>query len=133
MPATARRCYTHPFYPPFDPATKWLGQGKAFEYAQQNVNLDRVSRRPQAGPKEALASPHGPGLRGGALGGRSGCACSSLPPARLNPYRRRSRVQKRAHFTSRGAYPQISSRNRRKLDCARKTGFHFAANREEEP
>src|SRR5215471_16299458 len=37
-----------PFYPLFDPATKWLGQGKAFEYAQQNVNLNRVSWRPQA-------------------------------------------------------------------------------------
>src|SRR5215831_9294208 len=36
-----------PFYPLFDRATKWLGQGKAFEYAQQNVNLVRVSRRPQ--------------------------------------------------------------------------------------
>src|SRR6266404_2057285 len=47
-PSTARRCYTHPFLPSIDPATKWLGQGKAFEYAQQNVNLDRVSRRPQA-------------------------------------------------------------------------------------
>src|SRR5262249_3400387 len=40
------------FYPVFDPATKWLGQGKAFDYAQQNVNRRRVSRRPQgvAGP-----------------------------------------------------------------------------------
>src|SRR6266478_8234243 len=47
-----------PFYPLFDPATKWLGQGKVFEYAQQNVNLDRVSRRPQAPAKQALASPH---------------------------------------------------------------------------
>src|SRR5689334_9749321 len=36
-----------PFYPLFDPATKWLGQGKPFEYAQQNVNLRRVARRPQ--------------------------------------------------------------------------------------
>src|SRR5215475_6693950 len=35
------------FYPLFDPATKWLGQGKAFDYAQQNVNRRRVSRRPQ--------------------------------------------------------------------------------------
>src|SRR5262245_38225837 len=37
------------FYPVFDPATKWLGQGKAFDYAQQNVNRRRVSRRPQEG------------------------------------------------------------------------------------
>src|SRR6266498_3550554 len=47
----------HPFYPLFDPATKWLGQGKAFEYAQQNVNLDRVSQRPQAPAKQALSEP----------------------------------------------------------------------------
>src|SRR5215470_10054165 len=40
------------FYPVFDPATKWLGQGKAFDYAQQNINRRRVSRRPQA-----LAAP----------------------------------------------------------------------------
>ena len=33
-----------PFYPLFDHATKWLGQGKPFEYAQQNVNLGRVAR-----------------------------------------------------------------------------------------
>src|SRR5260370_14931701 len=42
------------FYPLFDPATKWLGQGKAFEYAQQNVNLDRVSRRPQAPARQVF-------------------------------------------------------------------------------
>src|SRR6266436_4483947 len=58
-----------PFYPLFDRATKWLGQGKAFEYAQQNVNLDRVSQRPQAPAKQALASPHRADLRGGAFGG----------------------------------------------------------------
>src|SRR6516162_400285 len=46
-----------PFYPLFDPATKWLGQGKAFEYAQQNVNLDRVSRRPQALARQAFNEP----------------------------------------------------------------------------
>src|SRR5215471_19691821 len=58
-----------PFYPLFDRATKWLGQGKAFEYAQQNVNLDRVSQRPQALAREAPASTHRAGLRGGAFGG----------------------------------------------------------------
>src|SRR6516162_6909678 len=55
-----------PFYPLFDPATKWLGQGKAFEYAQQNVNLDRVSRRPQALARQAFMSPQGAGPGGGA-------------------------------------------------------------------
>jgi hypothetical protein len=35
-------------YPLSDRGTKWLGQGKAFDYAQQNVNPDHVSRRPQA-------------------------------------------------------------------------------------
>src|SRR5262245_44537688 len=38
------------FYPVFVPATKWLGQGKPFDYAQQNVNRRRVSRRPQGAP-----------------------------------------------------------------------------------
>src|SRR5215813_4349123 len=61
--------YTRPFYPLFDRATKWLGQGKAFEYAQQNVNLDRVLQRPQALARKAPASPHRAGLRGGACGG----------------------------------------------------------------
>src|SRR6516162_6743764 len=65
-PSTARRCYTTPFYPLFDPATKWLGQGKAFEYAQQNVNLDRVSRRPQAPARQAFMSSQEVGLGGGA-------------------------------------------------------------------
>ena len=36
------------YSPRFDPATKWLGQGKAIEYAQQSVNLARVARWPQA-------------------------------------------------------------------------------------
>src|SRR5262245_7580560 len=81
-----------PFYPLFDPATKWLGQGKAFEYAQQNVNLNRVSRRPQARPKQGLASAHGAVLGGGAWGGLQG-ALSGLPPPRFHPYRRCKRAQ----------------------------------------
>src|SRR5262249_29635447 len=132
MPATARRCYTPSlFCPLFDPATKWLGQGKAFEYAQQNVNLNRVSRRPQARPKQALASPHGEASEEVLEGGAPGRATAAFRHA-LPPYRRRKRAQKRAHFTSQRAYPQIGSRNRRKLDCVRKTGFHFATKREED-
>src|SRR5438067_10278213 len=60
------------FYPVFDPATKWLGQGKAFDYAQQNVNRRRVSlggHRGVAGPAPSTApkipfgiSGLGPGL-----------------------------------------------------------------------
>src|SRR5262245_32272122 len=45
------------FYPLFDPATKWLGQGKPFDYAQQNVNRHRVSRRPQALPAPGRSDP----------------------------------------------------------------------------
>src|SRR4029077_7211524 len=51
------------FYPVFDPATKWLGQGKPFDYAQQNVNRRRVSRRPQRcrppGPPLPTKNPFG--------------------------------------------------------------------------
>src|SRR6476659_6444963 len=46
-----------PFYPVFDPATKWLGQGKPSDYAQQNVNRRRVSRRPQALPAPGPSDP----------------------------------------------------------------------------
>src|SRR5262249_12687668 len=80
--------YPVPFYPLFDPATKWLGQGKAFEYAQQNVNLNHVSRRPQARPKQGLASARGAVLGGGAWGGGSRHAYYGLPP-RASTYRRR--------------------------------------------
>src|SRR6266550_4824402 len=45
------------FYPLFDPATKSLGQGKAFDYTQQNVNRNRVSRRPQALPVPRPSTP----------------------------------------------------------------------------
>src|SRR6266700_4229824 len=56
-PAAAHRCYPKPLlYPLSDRGTKWLGQGKAFDYAQQNVNPDRVSRPPQAlGQRARLA------------------------------------------------------------------------------
>src|SRR5919204_1858465 len=48
-PTAAHRCYPKPLlYPLSDRGTKWLGQGKAFDYAQQNVNPHRVSRPPQA-------------------------------------------------------------------------------------
>jgi len=50
----------------------------------------------------------------------------------LTPFVVQAGRGKRARFTSLREYPQVSSRNRRKLDCARKTGFHFAANRKEE-
>src|ERR1700731_4896707 len=55
-----------PFYPLFDPATKWLGQGKAFENAQQNVNLNRVSRRPPAPGRKVFISSQGVDLGGSA-------------------------------------------------------------------
>src|SRR5262249_10242379 len=121
--------YLPPFYPLFDPATKWLGQGKAFEYAQQNVNLDRVSRRPQAPARKVFVSSQGVDLGGSACKRfrharprpSSGCLSPFVMPA----------GRKTRPFTSLREYPRISSRNRRKLDCARKTGFHFAANRKE--
>src|ERR1700745_270015 len=55
-----------PFYPLFDPATKWLGQGKAFEDAQQNVNLNRVSRRAHAAAGKVFVSSQGVDLGGSA-------------------------------------------------------------------
>src|SRR5262249_47699513 len=103
--------YLPPFYPLFDPATKWLGQGKAFEYAQQNVNLDRVSRRPQAPARKVFVSSQGVDLGGSACKRfrharprpSSGCLSPFVMPA----------GRKTRPFTSLREYPRISSRNRR--------------------
>src|SRR5262245_9671533 len=67
-----------PFYPLFDRATKWLGQGKAFEYAQQNVNPAPVARRPQNPPRETPNVAPG-GAAGGALQARASRVISGVP------------------------------------------------------
>src|SRR5215831_8538346 len=89
-----------PFYPLFDRATKWLGQGKAFEYAQQNVNLVRVSRRPQALANQSLCEPLPGALRGGAWGALQLTPVPAIHPRAPQPYRRCKRGAKRVHFTS---------------------------------
>src|SRR5712691_6521461 len=69
-PATALRWHTDPLYPLFDPPTKWLGEGKPFDYAQQNINSQALPnchrrspeacRRPGEGHRRAVrASPLG--------------------------------------------------------------------------
>src|SRR5262249_37220765 len=77
--------------------------------------------RPRRGPRRRV-------LEGALHGGLLRPSAHALPP-----YRRRKWAQKRAQFPSQRAHSQISSRHRPKLGCVRKTGFHFATNREEEP
>src|SRR5215813_14101008 len=104
MPVIALRWHTDPLYPLFHPSTKWLGEGKPFDYAQQNINsraLPKCHRwvpetpqvslggtpwHPPAAVVRGLVTPldgrpptWGPGA--GLTGGHSWCSDAASRPA----------------------------------------------------